>query len=362
MVTRARLIRSGETADLSFMNEVIRMVLAKRGIIYVFVGTAFVLSTVVMLLTPNKYTASAQIMPSTAAEIGSSGSMAKSMAQGSATLSSLLTSELGSMSPVFVELLKGRTVLDSVLTHEYTTLKEDRGRNLFELWNVENAELARTKLLSRSRFDSDTKTGIVEISVETKDPDLSAQICNEFVKQLDIHKQSLDRAMAGEISHYLTEQVALQKRAVEKAEQNQESFYAGNRNYMRGDDPKLKLQVERHDREVMFQRQVLVNLMELRARSDMEHEKGIPRISVLEVAEPPHLKSGPHRIKTVLMVSILACAFAIGLIALKVSYEMRISQATKAVLEESYQSVGKDLRIAARRMRIPLHSIGKPEA
>jgi len=362
MVTRARYVRSGESRDSSFVNEVIATIRARRKLIYIFMAAVFVLSTVVLILTPNKYESSARIMPAMAGQTGAAGALAQSMAQGSQSLSSLMLSKVGSMAAIIVELLKGRTVLDSVLLHRYTDVKGGREGNLFELWDIENAELARMKLLSKASFSGDSKTGIVRISVETNSPNLSAQVCNEFISQLDKYKRSLDATMAVEMSRYLAEQVGLQNTAVEEAEHKQENFFAANRNYLRADDPKLKLEVERHERNVMFQRQVLANLMELKVRSDMEREKGVPRISVLELAAPAALKSGPQRVKSVLMMTMFGFAFAVGLIALKLSYDTHFSQATRSVLEDSYHSVGQDLHVITRRIRSPLHTLREPEA
>ncbi|MBU1317941.1 MAG: hypothetical protein KKG33_14880 [candidate division Zixibacteria bacterium] len=362
MVTRARYVRSGESRDSSLVNEVIATLRARRKLIYIFMAAVFALSTVVLILTPNKYEASARIMPAMASQTGAAGAFAQSMGQGSQSLSSLMLSKVGSMATIIVELLKGRTVLDSVLLHRYTDVGGGREGDLFELWDVENTDLARMKLLSKASFSGDSKTGIVTISVETDYPNLSAQVCNEFVSQLDKYKRSLDATMADEMSRYLAEQVMLQNKAVEEAESKQENFFTANRNYLRADDPKLRLEVERHERNVMFQRQVLANLMELKVRSDMEREKEVPRISVLELAAPPVLKSGPQRVKSILMMTMFGFVFAVGLVALKLSYDTHFSQATKSVLADSYHSVGQDLRVITRRIKSPLHTVREPEA
>lgn len=362
MVTRARYVRSGESKDTSFANEVIAAVRTRRKLIYVFMAAVVVVSTTAMILTPDRYTSSARVMPAMTGQAGAASALAQSMAQGSQSLSNLMMSRVGSMATVIVELLKGRTVLDSVLSQRYADVMDGQNGNLYKLWSIENPERARMKLLSRSLFSGDSKTGIVTISVETECPDLSAEVCNEFIRQLDKYKRSLDATMAAEMSRYLAEQVRLQNKAVKEAESKQEKFYAANRNYLRADDPKLRLEVERHERDVTFQREVLASLLELKVRSDMEREKEIPRISVLELAEPPVLKSGPHRVKSILMLTIFGLAFAVGLIALKIAYDTRISQSTRTVLEDSYHTVEQDLRHITRRVTSPLHSVREPEA
>jgi uncharacterized protein involved in exopolysaccharide biosynthesis len=357
MTARVNYVKPAEAKSFSLFNRTLAGLRRNRKPIYIFLTVVLVASATYYALTPNRYIASAKIMPA----IASSPEMAKGMmgaAFDGSLLSSLISTRLMTEANTYMEILGGNPVLDEVLSHEYSGVMGNRSSDLYQLWDIDKKELARMKLLSKSSFSANVKTGIVTISVETTCPHLSAKVANEFVDQLDEFKRSLDRSMAGKVSSFLTERIDEQQVKVDEAEEEQAEFYASNRNYLFGDDPTLKLGVERLDRDVFFQRQLLLSLMQLRVTSDMEREKELPRLSVLEWASPPQLKSGPARIKSVLLMNFAGMLFVIGIVALRASYDWYFPQETRVELESSYQSVGQDVRSVVNRLK-PSHRVSE---
>jgi uncharacterized protein involved in exopolysaccharide biosynthesis len=318
--------------------------------VYWITAAVFVLSTVCLFLTPNEYTASAKIMPSSSGPADGPGMFVSSVLDASA-LSGLISSKMSSESGIYAQLLKSRPVLDSVLSHEYNI--ENEISDLYLRWEIVDGTKARQKLLSLTSVRKDKKTGIVTITVTSRSPSLSTQITNVYVEQLDLFKQSLDRKAAGEISQYLAERLVKQQRLVDSVEAEQMEFYAVNRNYLFSDDPALTLQIKRFEQNVFFQRQLLNTLKQLKASSDMEREKELPRLSVIECAETPTIKSGPRRIRSIMLLTIGGILFAVGLITLKVSYSWYFSDHTRYELQSSYQVLGQDVRSAVQRMKTP---------
>jgi uncharacterized protein involved in exopolysaccharide biosynthesis len=350
MTSRVNYVKPAEAESFSLFNRILAGLRRNRKQTYIFLIVVFAASATYYALTPNRYIAVAKIMPA----MGNSAGMAKGMMGAKfdgSLVSSLISTRLVTEANTYIEIVGGSPVLDEVLSHEYSGVMGDRSGDLYQLWDIDKKELARIKLLSKSSFSANVKTGTVTISVETTCPHLSAQVANEFVTQLDEFKQALDRSMAGNVSIFLTERIDEQQVKVDEAEEEQAEFYASNRNYLFGDDPTLKLEVERLDRDVFFQRQLLLNLMQLRATSDMEREKELPRLSVLEWASAPQLKSGPARIKSVLLMTIAGMLFVIGIVALRESYDWYFPQETRVELESSYQSVGQDVRNVVNRIR-----------
>lgn len=350
--TRMNYVRPSEPESFSFLNRLLAGLREARKLTYILVAVAFLASTAYYALTPDRYLATAKVMPASGSGPDKTNAMVSAMIEGSA-LSSLVSSKLMAEANIYVELLRSNTVLDEVLGREYSGVLNGRAGNLYKLWDIDTPQLARQKLISKSSFTGNSKTGIVTVTVETTCPVLSSEIANEYVAELDEFKQSLDRSMAGKVSEFLARQLAEQRKKVEKAEVKQAEFLAANRNYLSGDDPELTMEVDRLERDVLFERQVLLNLMQLCTTSDMEREKELPRLSVLEWATPTQVKSGPHRIKSILMTTFAGLVLAIGIVALRESYRWHFPLATRNELESSCQTVGQDVRQIVSRIRQP---------
>lgn len=119
--------------------------------------------------------------------------------------------------------------------------------------------------------------------------------------------------------------------------------------------------MERLAREVFFHRQLLLTLMQYKANSDMEREKSTPRLTVIEWAEPPLKKSGPNRAALLILMTIGAALFSVGIVAVRVAYEWYFPQTTKKELADSYSTIGEDLGIVINRIKAPFKASQKSE-
>jgi len=109
-----------------------------------------------------------------------------------------------SSSDIFVEILKSRTVAEAVLSKKYKS--EETGQNLYEIWDIENQTDALNKLHEKSTIFANEQ-GMINISVEVHDAELSAQVANAFVEALDEvnREKSFSRAKNSRI--YIEEQL-----------------------------------------------------------------------------------------------------------------------------------------------------------
>ena len=87
-----------------------------------------------------------------------------------------------SSSDIFVEILKSRTVAEAVLSKKYKS--EETGQDLYEIWDIENQTDALNELHEKSTIFANEQ-GMINISVEVHNAELSAQIANAFVEALD---------------------------------------------------------------------------------------------------------------------------------------------------------------------------------
>jgi uncharacterized protein involved in exopolysaccharide biosynthesis len=353
VVTRTTFVSRAPTEEMSFLNQLLADLRNSRTFIYVSVLAVTLLATTYYLLSPNQYTATAKLMPVSASASVSTGSALSGMLEGSA-LSGLLSSRIASESALYVELLKVRPVVDRVLERRFTDVLDGKNGTLTKLWETNNIEIARRKLLGLCEFSANSKTNVVTVSATTECPNLSAQIANCFAAELDRHKQSLDRSMAEEANIYFASKVAQQEEQVREDENKAAAFCSVNRNYEIGDDPVLKIEVERLERNVVFQRQVLAELLQLKVTSEMERERELPKLTVIEGAEPPLLKSGPRRVTSMAVVALMSIVFAVGTVAARSAYRWHIPLSTRLELSAGCSVVGSDATHFAIRMIHPV--------
>jgi len=342
-VDRVRYVKQREAPDFSFLNNCLARIREQRKLVYILTAAAFALSVVFALIIPHTYTAKAKVMPSMRSSPSSS---INALLPGAA-----IFSQTASQVDLYQELLKCNQVKDSVLV-----------QNGYGLWDeyresqppsIGYKEKRIRKAVSKTTFSGNYKSGVVTISTSSADRKLSADIANAFVDQLDLRLQELDRSMAAKVSGYFGEQVAEQRDKLREIEEENSRFLAKNRNYLSGDDPELRLEMERLGMNMEFNRRFLLTLLELKANNDLEVEKSVPRLVVIEWAKPPPVRSLFSRLKTMILSTVGAMLFAVGLIVLHVTYQWYIPQATRGELAHSRICLSQDAREVARRIRRP---------
>jgi uncharacterized protein involved in exopolysaccharide biosynthesis len=119
-----------------------------------------------------------------------------------------------SSSDIFVEILKSRTVAEAVLSKKYKS--EETGQDLYEIWDIENQTDAINELHEKSTIFANEQ-GMINISVEVHDAELSAQVANAFVEALDEvnREKSFSRAKNSRI--YIEEQLKQTEVRLKKA-------------------------------------------------------------------------------------------------------------------------------------------------
>jgi hypothetical protein len=111
--------------------------------------------------------------------------------------------------------------------------------------------------------------------------------------------------------------------------------------------------LERLEMDVEFHRELLLTLLELKANNDLELEKSLSRLTVIEWAEPPQGYSRLTRIKSIVLATLGAVLFALGMLVLYTTYQWYIPSTTREELANSCSLLGHDAQSVARRIRRP---------
>lgn len=293
-------------------NDVIDIVTRRWKFIGLFAIACAFTTAAITLLIPNKYTARSTILPTTN-EYQSSSLM--SLAEGIPGLD-MMGLNLGgqSSSALYPEILKSRQLAEKVLTQKYSYSDGEKNitQDLYEYFDVDNADDAYQQLYKYTSVDYDKKTGVVGVSVTTKNAVLSAKVANYFIACLDYFNMNQRKTGAGMNRDFIENRIEEAEQELKHSEEALREFRESNLNYYSSTDPELLMEHDRLYREVQMQNQVYLTLKQQYEIATIQAKKELPIIQVLDHATPPALKSSPKRAKITivglflgLMVSLL---------------------------------------------------------
>lgn len=214
----SELISIREESDDRVRIDKLRVLWERRRLLYRWAVIGFVLSTIIALLTPSRYTTTTRLMPPDQAGQGLASMVA---ALGKASELGSLGSELFGVKTsgdLFVGVLKSQTVEDAIID------KFD----LRKVYSVRRYEDARKSLESRSDISSDRKSGIITIKVTDKSPNRAAQIGQEYVNQLNHVVITLDTSAAHRERVFLENRLKEVEQDLESAEKDFSQFASKN--------------------------------------------------------------------------------------------------------------------------------------
>ncbi|HBN08153.1 MAG TPA: hypothetical protein DD435_05745 [Cyanobacteria bacterium UBA8530] len=192
-----------------------------RLLIAAFTAAGATLSGLVSLTMPNVYTATATIMPMDSSTDRLSSAMSALGALGGLASQAGVNLK-GSVSDKFVALLKSRTVTDNVVTRHrlMPVLFADRWDKSRSAWKTpsrtwfSSPEAAGPTAHDAYRFmkktikaSADPKTGLISINVDFENPQVAADIANDYVIELNAFLQNNSFSSAKRNRDFLQNQV-----------------------------------------------------------------------------------------------------------------------------------------------------------
>jgi capsule polysaccharide export protein KpsE/RkpR len=180
----------------------------------------FVVSLVVVLLLPKGYEATAKLMPPETGSGSGAALMAALATRGAGMLGGLAGELLGvkGNGPVFVEILESRTVADRLidefqLSREYHTTK---------------IEYTRKQLEAHTKISEDRKSGVITITVTSRDPGRAAAMAQAYVGELDRLVSQLSTSSARRERIFLEERLKTVKSDLDNAATQFSEFASKN--------------------------------------------------------------------------------------------------------------------------------------
>ncbi|MBK7141194.1 MAG: hypothetical protein IPH75_03815 [bacterium] len=316
--------------------ELIRLILNRRRFVVVVTVAVCILATGVLLLVPNKYQSEASLLPSGAQD--KMADLKRLAGFGAMSLSDENSSEL------FPEILRSRSIQDSVLSKRYHFSHNNRPMTLLlsQYFDQENPDKLRGEIDDITYIALDKKTGVIDIAVETKYPDLSRQVLNSYLSELESFNLFARRSAARDNAQYLGKQIEKTRIEMAAAEDSLESYQASNRNWLEGSSPDLLKTIARLQREVEIQNKKYLYLTQEYEIAKLDAMKDVPIMRVLDEPSLPVEKASPKRgllLVTIALVTALSTIF--GVVAADI---WRKRMATQADPELS--GLSEDLRAA----------------
>ena len=199
---------------------------------------------------------------------------------------------------MYTDLMEMTSILWPVAQKEYR-IKTDSGvitGNLVKIFHVkpDRQEVMKKKTVeSLQRAVKGTvapKTGVINLSVTTGNPELSLQIAQNLLAQLNIFNLQKRQEQAAAERAFAERQVGEKRAELRQAESDLENFMDSNRMYRQS--PQLTLEYNRLDRQVGMRNQIYSSLLSAYENARIEEVKDLPMINIIE---PPEIPIVPNR-------------------------------------------------------------------
>jgi uncharacterized protein involved in exopolysaccharide biosynthesis len=205
---------------------------------------------------------------------------------------------------LFPTILESRVVGLEVLKARYQFQMDGQAadKTLEEYLQAENTDQALKFLEAIRAFDVNKESGVITLSARTPYPELSAQIVNHFLDNLERLNLEMHREEATQNRKFMQDRQDQSLKELNEAEEKLADFQAGN---VRINSADLALEQLRLQRDVQLKQTVYTTLTSQEQVARIEEAKDLAVVKVLDRAEVPKLPVPIPKVSTL----------AIGLIA-----------------------------------------------
>ncbi len=292
------------------LTEALAVIWNRRKFIAIVVGMATIVSIIISLLLPPYYKSTATILPETqSSKLSSLGGLSDL-----AALAGVNVGSEGSLIKLYPTIVKSEAVLKDVIYARYKTDQVADSVNLIQYWQVEEKkpggayEEALKALREGLDVAMDLKTSVLTLSLESKEPRLSADIVNNVVDGLDKFILTKRTTSASEQRKFIEGRLVEVKEDLTKSEDALKNFRERN---VQVRAAQLQLDQGRLERDVQINNTLFIELKKQYELAKIEEVKNMPVINILDLARPPAFKDRPKRSVIVIVTFLLAFLAAV---------------------------------------------------
>ena len=219
------------------------------------------------------------------------------------------------LSLLYEPIVMSRMVITNVLKSSFNSAKYEKKVPLLDILEIDAESIEERLDTGYRRFingilevNFDPKNRITTLYVGTTEPQLSADIAQLLVWEIDKYGREYAIGKAKENKAFIEERLAETLNLLEKAEGDLKVFRESNKRIEKS--PELQLEQGRLVREVRVQEEVYLTLKKELEIVKIEEVKSLPIIRVLDKAVTPIIKSKPKR--GLIMVVAMFLALLLG--------------------------------------------------
>ena len=311
---KSKEIQSNYLSEDSITIADILLIISKQIKLILFLPTFLSLISVIYI-----YFFSSPVFKSTSKIMSSSNAGSMSQAKGLAAQFGLeIPSTQTEPKWVYPEILKSRTLARSMLKKKIETDVYGSNKTLLQILSEdlqkENIDKKYIEIKAVNRFldliqiSEDMKTNILTITISTNYPELSVEINNLLINELDSHQKLYNKEKTNETKIFIEERIISIEKELMAAEEKLKIFKDRNRRIE--NSPALQLGVHRLDREVTVLIGVFTTLKQQLETTKIEEVKDSDYVIIIDPPEIPIIPSNPSAMLFMFLV------FALGVILL----------------------------------------------
>ena len=247
---------------------------------------------------------------------------------------------------LYNDILRSRRISSKILQSKFEVKGYDKPVKLIDYLKIEaDSESERVQRANKLyngmigvSIDNNSKKAT--IMATTPEPQLSADIANMLVEELDKFNTELATGKASESREFIEGRLSATKMLLQAAEDALKVFRENNKRIE--NSPELQLHQGRLIREVRIQEEVFITLKKEFETVKIEEVKNLPSVRILDTALAPYEKSGPLRRRAMMVAVVLSLGLGIAL----------------AYLWEYGERVSRNSVLTSRLVNIPRTIIG----
>lgn len=249
-----------------------------------------VLAIGVSLSSETTYTSTASFMPDRES-VNQRGGLAAAASKFGLDLG---TQQTGQSLQFYAHLLETQEILRSAVSTEYSLSldsEDEEQKTLVEIFQVKGSDSAARLTTAAGRLEKQTEvsiagsTGIIELSVTTRYPELSRQIAERLVTLLEKFNQETRQSRAAAEAKFIRNQLTNARQELLRAEDSLEHFLERNRSFR--NSPNLTFEHERLQRRVRRKERLYSSLAESYEQARISQVRNTPKITVVEPPRAP---------------------------------------------------------------------------
>jgi uncharacterized protein involved in exopolysaccharide biosynthesis len=279
---------------------------------------AVILTLLVSLLLPTRWTAKGSFIPETQSSI--------QLPQGIGALAGELGFSLPGADPMsspdfYAAVTRSRSLLERTLLTRFpvpgVTGERADSAPLIDILEIE-ADTPRERLdkgvewlKDHSAARVDNKTGTIEIEVELPGPELAATVASHMLGLLNDFNRQTRNLRARERRKFTEARTAEARNDLESAEEAMRAFLTRNRQFETS--PQLLFEHGRLDRQVQLRQEVYQTLEREYEIARIDEVNDTPLLTVIDPPVPPAKPSSPRPVRMGLVAGVLGLILSVSL-------------------------------------------------